>query len=102
MPQAEEQPHYDILIIGCGPAGQKAAFASAKHGKRVAMVEPRFIGGICTNTGTVPSKTFREAAIHLTNYRLRSLRDCPIFGVSGVSWIFSVSVLRRLACDRRT
>ena len=95
MPQAEEQPHYDILIIGCGPAGQKAAFASAKHGKRVAMVEPRFIGGICTNTGTVPSKTFREAAIHLTNYRLRFMeseyRKPPTMKelVQRVQWVIS-------------
>ena len=62
---------YDCLILGCGPAGQKAALAVSKMGKKAAIIEPRFLGGICTNTGTVPSKTFREAAIHLTNHRLR-------------------------------
>ncbi len=62
---------YDLVVLGSGPAGQKAALAAAKLGKRVALVEPKKLGGICTHVGTVPSKTFREAAIHLTNYRLR-------------------------------
>lgn len=62
---------YDLLILGAGPAGQKAALAASKFNKRVAIVEPKFIGGICTHRGTVPSKTFREAAIHLTDYQLR-------------------------------
>lgn len=62
---------YDLLVLGCGPAGQKAALSAAKLGKKVAIIEPLFLGGICTHVGTVPSKTFREAAIHSTNYRLR-------------------------------
>lgn len=66
-----EKFDYDLVVIGCGPAGQKAALAAAKMKKRVAVIEPRFLGGICTHVGTVPSKTFREAAMHLTNYRLR-------------------------------
>ena len=54
--------HYDLLVIGSGPAGQKAAIAAAKLGKRSAVVERRdMIGGVCINTGTIPSKTLREA-----------------------------------------
>ena len=64
---------FDLLVIGCGPAGQKAAIAASKLGKNVAIVEPLFLGGNCTHFGTLPSKTFREAAIHLTDHRLRFL-----------------------------
>jgi NAD(P) transhydrogenase len=60
-----------MVVLGCGPAGQRAAIASAKLGKKTAIVEPYFVGGNCTHFGTLPSKTFREAALHLTNHRLR-------------------------------
>lgn len=53
---------YDLVCIGSGPAGQRAAIQAAKLGKRVAIVErQRLIGGVCIETGTIPSKTFREA-----------------------------------------
>ena len=66
--------HYDLVIIGSGPAGQKAAFAAAKLGKRVALVErDQQIGGVCIHTGTIPSKAMREAVLHLTGIRERSL-----------------------------
>ncbi|HTO58050.1 MAG TPA: Si-specific NAD(P)(+) transhydrogenase [Pseudomonadales bacterium] len=53
---------YDLLCIGSGPAGQRAAIQAAKLGKRVAVVEKRrAVGGVCIETGTIPSKTFREA-----------------------------------------
>lgn len=53
---------YDLLCVGSGPAGQRAAIQAAKLGKRVAVVEKqRYIGGVCIDTGTIPSKTFREA-----------------------------------------
>ncbi|OWZ07177.1 Soluble pyridine nucleotide transhydrogenase, partial [Phytophthora megakarya] len=62
--------HFDLIVIGSGPAGQKCAIDSAKHGKSVAIVDKRdMLGGVCVHTGTVPSKTFREAALHLTGYR---------------------------------
>ncbi|HTS67774.1 MAG TPA: Si-specific NAD(P)(+) transhydrogenase [Terriglobia bacterium] len=65
---------YDILVIGSGPAGQRAAIRSAKFGKRVALIERKaVIGGVCINTGTIPSKTLREAVIYLSGYRLRSI-----------------------------
>ena len=51
---------YDLLVIGCGPGGQKAAIAAAKLGQRVAVVErPEMLGGVCLQTGTIPSKTLR-------------------------------------------
>src|SRR5262245_12634665 len=57
------QPYdYDLICIGSGPAGQRAAIQAAKLGKRVAVIErQRSVGGICIDTGTIPSKTFREA-----------------------------------------
>jgi len=52
---------FDVLVLGSGPGGQKAAIATAKLGKRAAVVERRdMIGGVCINTGTIPSKTLRE------------------------------------------
>ena len=58
---------YELLSIGCGPAGQRAAIQTAKLGRRVAVVErPNGVGGVCTNTGTMPSKTLRAAALDLT------------------------------------
>src|SRR5262249_43137189 len=53
---------YDLICIGSGPAGQRAAIQAAKLSKKVAVVEKqRFVGGVCIDTGTIPSKTFREA-----------------------------------------
>ncbi|NRQ31048.1 Si-specific NAD(P)(+) transhydrogenase [Nonomuraea sp. NN258] len=65
---------FDLLVIGTGPGGQKAAIAAAKLGKRVAVVEKRnMIGGVCINTGTIPSKTLREAVLYLTGLNQREL-----------------------------
>jgi NAD(P) transhydrogenase len=65
---------YDMLVIGSGPAGQRAAIQAAKLNKRTALVERKtVIGGVCINSGTIPSKTLREAALYLTGYRLRGL-----------------------------
>src|SRR5262245_8147722 len=58
---------YDLVCIGSGPAGQRGAVQAAKLGRRVAVVERRTtLGGICVATGTIPSKTFREAVLSLT------------------------------------
>lgn len=75
------QPHsidlmrYDLIAIGSGPAGQKGAIAASKLGKRVAIVERQaaVIGGVCLHTGTIPSKTMREAILHLTGFRQRDV-----------------------------
>jgi len=65
---------YDLVVIGSGPAGQRAAVAAAKMGKRVAVVEARsMVGGVCINTGTIPSKTMREAVLHLSGYNYRNI-----------------------------
>ena len=65
---------FDILVLGSGPGGQKAAIASAKLGKRVGLVERRtMIGGVCINTGTIPSKTLREAVLYLTGLNQREM-----------------------------
>ncbi len=65
---------YDLVVIGSGPGGQKAAIAAAKLGKLVAMVEKgNMLGGVCVNTGTIPSKTLREAVLYLTGMNQREL-----------------------------
>jgi NAD(P) transhydrogenase len=65
---------YDLLVIGSGPAGQRAAIQAAKLNKRVAIVERKAVlGGVCINTGTIPSKTLREAVLHLSGFRERGL-----------------------------
>src|SRR5438093_6501861 len=65
---------YDLVVIGSGPAGQRAAIQGAKLNKRVAIAESKaVIGGVCINTGTIPSKTLREAVLHLSGYRERGL-----------------------------
>jgi len=66
--------HYDMLVIGTGPAGQKAAIQAAKLGKKVGIIERKeVVGGVCTNTGTIPSKSLREAVLYLSGFRQRSL-----------------------------
>jgi NAD(P) transhydrogenase len=65
---------YDLLVIGSGPGGQKAAIAAAKLGRRAAIVERTdSVGGACINTGTIPSKTLREAIVYLTGLSQREL-----------------------------
>lgn len=65
---------YDLIVIGSGPAGQRAAIYGAKLGKKVALVEMReVVGGACINTGTIPSKTMREAVLHLSGYNYKSI-----------------------------
>src|SRR6201995_5631594 len=65
---------YDLIVIGSGPAGQRAAIYAAKLGKKVALVEMReVVGGASINTGTIPSKTMREAVLHLSGYNYKSI-----------------------------
>jgi NAD(P) transhydrogenase len=60
---------YELIVIGSGPGGQRAAIQGAKAGKRVAMIEKQSaIGGVCINSGTIPSKTMREAVLHLSGF----------------------------------
>src|SRR5437764_5735043 len=65
---------YDLVVIGSGPAGQKAALAAAKLSKRVAIIDRRTaLGGVCIHTGTIPSKAIREAVLHLTAFNERQV-----------------------------
>jgi len=60
---------YELIVIGSGPGGQRAAIQAVKAGKRVALVEKQSaVGGVCINTGTIPSKTMREAVLHLSGF----------------------------------
>jgi NAD(P) transhydrogenase len=64
---------YDLVVIGSGPAGQRGAIAGAKLGKRVAVIDRReMTGGVCVHTGTIPSKTLREAILYLSGFRQRT------------------------------
>lgn len=66
--------HFDCVVIGTGPAGQKGAIQAAKLGKRVAIVEKnQVLGGAQINTGTIPSKALREAVLYLTGSNQRGL-----------------------------
>ncbi|MPZ28431.1 MAG: Si-specific NAD(P)(+) transhydrogenase [Micromonosporaceae bacterium] len=65
---------YDLLVLGSGPGGQKAAIAAAKLDRRVAVIERRaMLGGVCINTGMIPSKTLREAVLYLTGLSQREM-----------------------------
>ena len=67
---------YDLIVIGSGPAGEKGAAQAAYFGKRVALIEREpVLGGACVNTGTIPSKTLRESALHLSGFRMRAFGD---------------------------
>jgi len=68
-----EASEYDLVVIGSGPAGQKGAICAAKMRKRVAIIDrKKTLGGVCVHTGTIPSKTLREAVLYLTGLRLRT------------------------------
>jgi|SRR5256714_1545512 len=69
-----DHSRYDVVVLGSGPAGQRAAIASVKSGRRTLMIEKRcIVGGTCINTGAIPSKSFREAVMYLSGYRERSI-----------------------------
>ena len=69
-----ERQSFDLIVIGSGPAGQKAALSAAKMGKRVALVDRNtMMGGVCIHTGTIPSKAIREAVLHFTGVKYRDL-----------------------------
>jgi len=64
---------FDFIAIGSGPAGQRAAVQAAKFGKRAAVIDRRpLVGGVTVHTGTIPSKTLREAILYFTGYHQRS------------------------------
>src|ERR1700752_126123 len=71
--------HFDLIVIGSGPAGEKGAAQAAYFGKRVALIEQSVaLGGACVHTGTLPSKTLREAALYVTGFQRRQLYGITI------------------------
>src|SRR5215475_1761155 len=65
---------FDMIVLGSGPAGQRAAIQAAKSGKHVALIEKaQVVGGACINTGTIPSKTMREAVLHLSGFNYQAI-----------------------------
>ena len=65
---------YDLIVIGSGPGGQRAAIQGSKMGKHVALVEKKeVVGGVCINSGTIPSKTIREAVLHLSGFHYQNI-----------------------------
>jgi NAD(P) transhydrogenase len=74
----EDMAHYDVVVLGCGPGGERAAIQAAKAGRTVAVVErAHVVGGNRVNWGTIPSKTLRESAVffyQLTRNRLHGIR----------------------------
>ena len=77
---------YDLIVIGSGPAGEKGAAQAAYFGKRVALVEREpVLGGASVNTGTIPSKTLRESALHLSGFLQRGFREAVDFTITGIS-----------------
>lgn len=65
---------YDLIVAGSGPAGQRAAIQASKFGKKTAVIEKlEVVGGVAINTGTIPSKTIREAVLHLSGYQYQSI-----------------------------
>jgi len=66
--------HFDLVVIGSGPGGQRAAIQGAKSNKKVALIERReVVGGTCINQGTIPSKTLREAVLHFSGYNYQNI-----------------------------
>ncbi len=65
-------PHYDLIVIGSGPGGRRAAIQAAKLRKKVLVIDKgRRVGGVCVHTGTIPSKTLRETVLNLSGWRER-------------------------------
>ena len=84
---------FDVLVIGSGPAGQKAAIQAVKAGRSVLLIEhERTVGGACVHRGTIPSKTLRESAAQAT----RLARDASIWGVPPRAGVEVASLMARL------
>jgi NAD(P) transhydrogenase len=94
--------NYDLVVIGSGPAGQKSAIAAAKLGKRVAIVDrEEMIGGVCLQTGTIPSRAVREAILYLTVFASgRSTVRTIRLSRTSLSLIFSARVSRVRAIEK--
>jgi NAD(P) transhydrogenase len=86
MPEMVKDQHFDLIVIGSGPAGQKGAICAAKLRKRVAVIDRTvMIGGTCVHTGTIPSKSIREAIFQLTGQAVKALYGNTYRGTSEIS-----------------
>ena len=91
---------YDLIVIGSGPAGEKGAAQAAYFGKRVALIEREPVaGGACVNTGTIPSKTLRESALHLSGFLQRGFRDLVSTATKGDITVDDFMDRERLVVD---
>jgi NAD(P) transhydrogenase len=105
MPSTEGSPApFDLVIIGSGPAGQQAAIEAARHGRRVAIVEKQLqLGGVCLHTGTMPSKSLREAVLNLTGWSRRRVSrrwqagSPEQFDMTELSWHIDQVIAKELA-----
>ena len=78
--------HFDLIVIGSGPAGQKGAICAAKLRKRVAVIDRTLmIGGVCVHTGTIPSKSVREAIFQLTGNAVKAFYGDNYRGKNDIS-----------------
>jgi NAD(P) transhydrogenase len=98
---AAEQRHYDLVVIGSGPAGEKGAAQAAYFGKKVAVIEREpVLGGACTNTGTLPSKTLRETALYLSGLRQRDIYGLAQAVHTGKLGVHDFMVQKEFVVDR--
>src|SRR5271169_2264632 len=80
------EQQFDLVVIGSGPAGQKGAICAAKLRKRVAIIDRTIMmGGVCVHTGTIPSKSVREAIFQLTGIAVRTFYGNNYRGKGDVS-----------------
>src|SRR5271155_5625208 len=80
------EQQFDLVVIGTGPAGQKGAIAAAKLRKRVAVIDRTLMmGGVCVHTGTIPSKSVREAIFQLTGFAVKSFYGNNYRGTRDIS-----------------
>ena len=76
---------YDLIVIGSGPAGRRAAIQGAKFGEKVLVIEKgRKVGGVSVHTGTIPSKTLRETVLNLSGWRERGFYGRSYRGQTGL------------------
>ncbi len=94
---------FDLVVIGSGPAGQKGAICAAKLRKRVAVIDRTFmLGGVCVHTGTIPSKSVREAIFQLTGLAVKALygsNGCATRDISMQDLAFRVTTIVKRETD---
>ena len=93
---------YELVVLGSGPSGRRAAIQAAKLGRKVLVIENRAPGGVSVHTGTIPSKTVRETVLNLTGFRernfysnqIRAVKETELFGRVQMTQRREVEVLK--------